>query len=145
MEQGKEEERVSRKMGAGCTFFITQAVYSVTASKNLLSSLYYSSQTTGQKLPPILLTLSPCGSQKTLEFLAWLGVSVPQWLHNELTHAGNILERSVDLAVANFQELFDFANEKGIALGCNVESVSLNKAEIDASVELVHRIAKVLK
>ena len=55
-----------------------------------------------------------------------------------------ILEKSVDLALAGFEELLGFAREKGFPLGCNVESVSLQKAEIDASVEMVHRVSKML-
>ncbi len=34
--------------------------------------------------------------------------------------------------------------EKGIPLGCNVESVSLRKTEIEASVEMVQRVAKIM-
>lgn len=142
--RGGEDERVLRKRERGCSFFISQAVYSVSASKNLLSDLYYRCEESGQKVPPFLVTLSPCGSKKTLEFMAWLGVSVPRWLENELLHAHDILEKSVDLTLSGFAELYEFAQEKGIPLGCNVESVSLNKAEIDASVEMVHRVARIM-
>jgi hypothetical protein len=142
--RGGEDGRVLRKVEHGCSFFISQAVYSVSASKNLLSDLYYRCEAQAQSVPPILVTLSPCGSLKTLEFMAWLGVSVPSWLSNELEHARDILERSVDLSVAAFEEIYDFAREKEMPLGCNIESVSLSKAEIDASVEMVHRVARVL-
>ena len=140
----QEHERVLRKIEHGCSFFVTQAAYSVSASKNVLSDLYYRAQDEGREIPPILITLSPCGSRKTLEFMAWLGVSVPRWLQNELIHAKDILQKSVDLSLAGFEELHAFAVEKGIPLGCNVESVSLAKAEIDASVEMVHRVRTIL-
>lgn len=142
--RGAEDERVLSKVDKGCRFFITQAVYSVTASKNLLSDLHYRCAAAGRPVPPLLVTLSPCGSKKTLEFMAWLGVSVPRWLQNELLHAHDILEKSIELCVQTFSELHDFAREKHISLGCNVESVSLSKAEIEASVELVGRIQKIL-
>lgn len=140
----QEHERVLRKIGHGCSFFVTQAAYSVTASKNVLSDLYYRAHETSEVIPPILVTLSPCGSQKTLDFMDWLGVSVPRWLQNELVHAKDILQKSVDLSLAGFEEIHAFATEKGIPLGCNVESVSLAKDEIDASVEMVHRARKIL-
>lgn len=143
--RGNEHERVRRKVANGCSFFITQAAYSVSASKGVLSDLHYQAQAQGGRVPPILLTLSPCGSQKTLEFMGWLGVSVPRWLRNELLHAQDILEKSVELSLAGFQELYEFAQEKGIEVGCNVESVSLAKAEIEASVEMVHRVAAIMK
>lgn len=143
--RGGEEQRVLHKLEQGCGFFISQAVYSVTASKNLLSDLHYRFRELGRPLPPLLVTLSPCGSKKTLEFMSWLGVSVPRWLQNELLNAQDILQKSVELSALAFAELHDFASEKGIPLGCNVESVSLQKAEIEASVELTWRIARLLQ
>ena len=142
--RGTEHERILQKVEQGCSFFITQAVYSVTASKNLLSDLHFRCTATGRRVPPMLVTLSPCGSKKTLNFMAWLGVSVPRWLQNELLHAHDILEKSIELSVQTFAELYAFAREKHIPLGCNVESVSLSKAEIEASVELVRRIKIIL-
>jgi hypothetical protein len=140
-----EDVRFFRKMDHGCSFFVTQAAYSVSASKNVLSDLYYRGQSEEREIPPILVTLSPCGSKKTLEFMRWLGVSVPRWLQNELLHAHDILEKSIDLSISGFQELYAFAQEKGMTLGCNVESVSLRRAEIDASVEMLHRVAKIME
>lgn len=137
---GNEDQRVVRKMERGCSFFITQAVYSVDASKDILSDLYFRCQREARAFPQVYVTLSPCGSVKTLEFLDWLGVAVPRWLRNELVASADILQKSIDLSVSAFAELDSFAQEKGITLGCNVESVSLRKAEIDASVELVHRV-----
>jgi hypothetical protein len=142
--KGVEDQRVLSKVDAGCSFFITQAVYDVTATKDLLSDLWFRCQTEERPLPPVLVTLSPCGSLKTLEFLDWLGVVVPRWVRNELQHASDILQASVDATMAAFAELHAFADAKGFQIGCNIESVALRKAEIDASVEMVHRVARVL-
>ena len=141
---GDEVERVLRKRDRGCSFFVSQTVYSVTATKNLLSDLYYRCQDEGAEMARVLVTISPCGSERTLAFLDWLGVSVPRWLRNELTHAKDILERSVDLSLENLEDLVAFARDKGFTIGCNVESVSLARAEIEASVEMVHRAARIL-
>jgi 5,10-methylenetetrahydrofolate reductase len=139
-----EHERALQKMDAGCRYFISQAVYSVAASKNLLSDLYYLCQEKERPMPPILVTLSPCGSPRTLEFMRWLGISVPRWLENDLRHAKDILQTSIDVCTDVLEDLHDFARARGIPLGCNVESVSLSKVEIDASVELVARAARCL-
>lgn len=139
-----EHLRVLQKIARGCRFFITQAVFSVPASKDILSDLYYRCESLEVAVPPVLLTLSPCGSAKTLEFMRWLGISVPRWIENELVHAHDILDRSVQLSLNGFAELYDFARDKGINLGCNVESVSLRKSEIDASVEMIHRVAEIM-
>jgi hypothetical protein len=138
--KGDEHERMLGKRELGCEFFITQAVFSVVASKDLLSDLHYACQAREIPTPPVLLTLSPCGSLETLAFMRWLGIHVPRWLDNELRHTDDVLERSIDLIVNVFSELLSFARDKGIGLGCNVESVSLARAEIDASVELVARV-----
>ncbi|MBV1859624.1 MAG: hypothetical protein KUG77_14520 [Nannocystaceae bacterium] len=139
--RGEEDARIAFKQHAGCSFFVSQAVYDVTATKDLLSDLWFRSVRDHKPMPAVLVTLSPCGSLKTLEFLDWLGVVVPRWVQNELREAGDILRTSVDTALAAFEELHAFAESKGFRLGCNVESVALRKAEIDASVEMVHRVA----
>lgn len=140
-----EHERALKKMELGCRFFISQAVYSVAASKNLLSDFYYRCLADERPMPPVLVTLSPCGSLKTLEFMRWLGVSVPRWLENDLRHARDILQTSIELCADIFEDLHDFARTHAIPLGCNVESVSLAKVEIEASVELVQRVARSLE
>jgi len=140
----REDERVFKKLDLGCSFFVTQAVYSVVASKNVLSDLYYNALEQARPVPPILVTLSPCGSKKTLQFMRWLGVAVPRWLENELDHASDILETSLDVCTTILQDLLEFCAPKGIPLGCNVESVSIRKEEIEASVELVQRVRQLM-
>jgi hypothetical protein len=139
-----EHERALQKMDAGCRYFISQGVYSVVASKNLLSDLYYLCQSNERPMPPILVTLSPCGSTKTLEFMSWLGISVPRWLENDLRRSKDILQTSIKVCADVLEDLHDFAQSHGIPLGCNVESVSLSKVEIEASVELVKLAARCL-
>ncbi|MCR6640501.1 MAG: hypothetical protein NVV82_16255 [Sporocytophaga sp.] len=91
---------------------------------------------------PIIFTLTLCGSPKTLEFLKWLGVSVPKWVENELLNSKNILEKSFDVSYQIYKELHEFAMDKNIPVGFNIESVSINKEEIEASVELFEKVKK---
>ena len=142
--KGDEHIRVFNKIKQGCSFFVTQGVYDVNASKNFLSDYYYYGLEHGIPLAPILFTLTPCGSAKTLEFMKWLGISIPRWLENELTHSDDILEKSVDYSEQSWLELKAFADEKGIPVGCNIESVAIRKVEIDASIELIQRISRSL-
>lgn len=139
-----EHERVLRKVAQGCAFFVTQAVYSSTDTKDVLSDLHVRCAELGQPVPPVLVTLTPCGSERTLMFLRWLGVEVPRWLENELLHAQDTLATSVDLCTSIFLDLWTYASDRGIPLGCNVESVSLNRAEIEASVDLLERVAAIV-
>jgi len=72
--------------------------------------------------------------------MKWLGISIPRWLENELIHTHDILQKSVDFSEQSWLELKDFADEKNIPIGCNVESVAIRKVEVDASIELLRRI-----
>ena len=139
----KEDEhlRMLAKQDQGCRFFITQSVYDAGSTKSLLSDYALSLHTSGRSPAPILLTFSPCGSVRTLEFMKWLGISFPRWLENELRHSADTLERSVDLCERVFVDVQDYAREKQLPLGINVESVSIRKSEIDASVELYARLS----
>ncbi|KXF80455.1 methylenetetrahydrofolate reductase [Enterovibrio coralii] len=138
--KGDEHLRVFRKIEAGCSFFVSQGVYDVHASKDFLSDYYYYGKKHGIPLVPIIFTLTPCGSQKTLQFMKWLGINIPRWLENDLIHSDDILQQSVDYSEQSWRELKEFADEKGIPIGCNIESVAVRKVEVDASIELLNRI-----
>ncbi|MDH5301032.1 MAG: methylenetetrahydrofolate reductase [Gammaproteobacteria bacterium] len=140
--KGDEHQRVFGKIQQGCSFFVTQGVYDVNATKNFLSDYYYFGRDHGIPLVPMILTLTPCGSEKTLQFMKWLGISIPRWLENDLRYSEDILQKSVDVCVQTWQELQAFAAEKNIPLGVNVESVAVRKVEVDASIELLQRIRR---
>ena len=142
LSKGDEHLRVFNKIAQGCSFFISQGVYDVNASKNFLSDYYYYGRENNIPLAPIIFTLTPCGSLKTLQFMKWLGISIPLWLENELIHSEDILQKSVDFSEQCFRELQTFAAEKDIPIGCNVESVAVRKVEVEASIELLQRVTQ---
>jgi hypothetical protein len=135
-----EHERILAKTESGCRFFVTQAVYDVTSTKSLLSDYAISVRERGSSPLPIILTFSPCGSEKTLAFMKWLGIAFPRWLENDLRFAPDPLATSLALCERIFAEAWDYAADKGIPLGVNVESVSIRRAEIEASLELVRSL-----
>jgi len=137
---GDEHLRLLRKQDAGCAFFVTQVVYDVNAAKNLVSDYRYECLARGVAPAPMVFTFSVCGSTKTLEFLRWLGVDVPRWIENELLHATDTLEASFEHASAAARELIGYCRRLGVPFGLNVESVSIRRAEIEASVELAARL-----
>lgn len=139
-----EHLRVLSKIENGCNYFISQAVFNLEASKSFLSDYYYYCKENDLEMVPVLFTLTPCGSAKTLEFMKWLGISIPKWLENELLHSGDILEASIKEIIKIFAELVAFAGKKGIPIGCNIESVSTRKVEIEASIKLFEEIKKIL-
>lgn len=140
-----EHERVIAKMDQGCRFFVTQAVYDVTSTKSLISDLAIRLERDGREPVPVIVTFSPCGSEKTLDFMQWLGIAFPRWLENDLRRSRDILEKSVALGIRIGEELVEYAREHRIPLGINVESVSVRKTEIDASVALFRALAARVK
>jgi hypothetical protein len=145
MKYDDEHLRIAGKINQGCQFFVSQATYNVEATKNLLSDYYYYCKANEAEMVPILINLAPCGSQKTIEFMKWLGISIPKWLENDLLNSNDILDKSVSVSRDIFEELLDFAMEKGIPLGCSVESVSTRKVEIDASIQLLKEIQSIFR
>lgn len=137
-----EHARILAKSEQGCRFFVTQAVYDVTATKSLLSDYALALRERGETPVPIILTFSPCGSEKTLGFMKWLGIHFPRWLENDLRAAPDPLATSLALCERIFIDVWDYARDKGIPLGLNVESVSIRKAEIEASGELLRRLRR---
>lgn len=140
--KGDEHLRVFNKIAQGCRFFVSQGVYDVNASKNLLSEYYYYGLKQNIPLVPIIFTLTPCGSAKTLHFMKWLGISIPKWLENELINSADTVGESIDFCEQNWLELKRFADRKNIPIGCNVESVAIRRVEVDAAIELVRRVSR---
>jgi hypothetical protein len=140
-----EHLRLIAKQQAGCRFFVTQVVYDLNAAKNLVSDYRYECESRGLAPVPIVFTFSVCGSMKTLEFLRWLGVDVPRWIENDLRHATNPLAASLEQAVATAVELVDFCRRLEVPFGVNVESVSIRREEIEASVDLAARLSAHLR
>lgn len=144
-KKNDEHLRIFNKAAKGCSFFVSQCVYSLNDTKNLLSDYYYTAIDNDKELSPIIFTLAPCGSLKTLQFMEWLGIEVPKWLYNDLKHSKDILASSVETCKHIATEIMEFALRKKMPIGFNIESVSIKKEEIDASSELLRDIIKLSK
>jgi hypothetical protein len=140
-----EHLRLIEKQKAGCRFFVTQVVYDLNAAKNLVSDYRYECETLGLAPVPIVFTFSVCGSMKTLEFLRWLGVDVPRWIENDLRHAVDPLAVSLEQAAVTAVELIEYCRRLDVPFGLNVESVSIRREEIEASVALAARLVACLR
>ncbi|MEU4037890.1 methylenetetrahydrofolate reductase [Streptomyces collinus] len=143
-ERPEEHLRLVAKQVAGCAYFISQVIYSADAAKSMVSDYYYACRERDLEPRPVLFTLSVCGSVKTLAFLQWLGVDVPRWLENSLRHADDPLAESYQHCLANARDLIAFCRKLGMPFGFLVESVSIRKVEIDASVALAHELSRLL-
>ena len=145
MVKHDEHMRVFSKTDNSCEYFITQCVYNVHAAKTFLTDYVKFAKENNKDIVPIIFTLTPCGSAKTLDFMKWLGINIPNYLEEDLKQSGDILHDSVKLSRDIFEELYKFGKRHGVPVGCNVESVAIRKSEIEASIELLHEIQDIIK
>lgn len=138
---GDEDKRVGFKMSKGCSFFVSQAVYDLEASKKFLYDYKEYCVTNDIEMVPIIFTLTPCGSEKTLKFIKWLGISVPDWMEDMLMSSAEMLNKSIELTTLIYKELTKVAKTEGIPIGANIESVSIRKEEIEGSIRLANDIS----
>ncbi len=139
-----EAARLLAKGIEGCGYFISQTVYHADASVRLLSDYARDCRGAGVMPRRIVLTFSPVGREKTMQFLQWLGVRIPEATAREILKNSNPLKKSIEICRDNLRRILDQPYAREIPLGINVESVSINKDEIDASVDLVHALHEVL-
>jgi hypothetical protein len=142
---GDEHLRMLAKQERGCTFFISQVIYDLNETKNLVSDYFYECSERGVPPRPVIFTVALCGSGKTLDFLRWLGVDVPRWLANTLRHSDDPLADSYRECLAIARDLHAFCERAGIPHGFHVESVSIRKAEIEAATRLAADLGSLLR
>jgi hypothetical protein len=90
----------------------------------------------------IVLSFAPAGREKTLQFLRWLGVRVPEDTARSILGAAQPLARSIAICRDNLRRILEQPYAREVPLGVSVESVAINKDEIDASVDLFHVLAE---
>jgi 5,10-methylenetetrahydrofolate reductase len=140
-----ESMRILYKTRNGCRFFISQAIYDATTTIQLLSDYYQLCLREG--IPPtrIILTFIPCGRAKTLEFMRWLGVAIAPQAMQAILEAPVPITKSIEICCENLAAILDQEYAQHLPLGINVESVSINREEIDASIDLFHSLQNVLQ
>ena len=136
-----EHERLIEKTAQGCQFFISQAVYDAQATIELITSYARTCKAQGITPQRIILTFTPCGGEKTLDFMQWLGISVPEATKWRMLDADNTLSESVRICRENLDLIIKSCAHLDVPLGLNIESLTNRKEEIDASINL-YRLLK---
>jgi len=135
-KKGDEHLRLLKKSESGCEFFISQAVYNHQATADLISRYARTCKEKGETPKRIILTFTPCGSAKTLEFMEWLGISVPDATKHRILDAQAPLDESIKICRNALEQIIETALPLGVPLGLNIESLTNRKEEIDASIQL---------
>jgi hypothetical protein len=139
-----EDVRMLDKIDSGVSYFISQCIFNVEFTKRVLEDLLVACQKKEQPVPTIIFTLTICGSVKTLHFMEWLGIHIPDDIKEELKICNNAAVRSVELATSIAKDLIGFCKDRSIPFGFNIESVATRKEEVDASLTLLNTIAGLL-
>lgn len=144
-KKGDEHLRMFNKMQQGCNFFVSQCIYNINETKNVMSDYHYHALSNDTKPAPVIFTLTPCGSLKTLQFMEWLGIEVPKWVYNDLKYSKDILQSSINTATNIAGEIMNYASSKNLPVGFNIESVSNKKDEINAAHEILENVLQLVK
>lgn len=140
-----EDVRILDKMSCGVSYFISQCIFNIDYAKQVIEDLVLSCKGKDIIPPTIIFTITACGSAKTLHFMEWLGIHVPDELKEDLKKSDDILEKSVKICLDIASELTTFCMERSIPFGFNIESVAIRKAEIEASINIADGIGQMLK
>jgi 5,10-methylenetetrahydrofolate reductase len=140
-----EDVRIIDKVNCGVSYFISQCIFNVEYTKRILDDLIIACENKKQALPTIIFTLTICGSVKTLHFMEWLGIHVPEDIKEELKVCSSPVSRSLEIAITIAKDLIQHCKERSIPFGFNVESVAIRKEEVDASLDLLSTISELLK
>lgn len=140
-----EDSRILDKMNCGVSYFISQCVFNIDYARQVIDDLALRCDKQQVTPPTIIFTLTACGSEKTLHFMEWLGIHVPEALKEELKASADMLEKSVQLCLDIASNLTTFCMERSIPFGFNIESVAIRKAEIEASIYITTKVGAMLR
>ncbi|HCN82191.1 MAG TPA: hypothetical protein DIT07_01035 [Sphingobacteriaceae bacterium] len=139
-----EDVRILDKISCGVSYFISQCIFNVEYAMQVIEDLSRSCKRDNIKFPTLIFTLTACGSVKTLHFMEWLGIHVPDELKEDLRNSENILDKSVGICLDIAEKLTTFCIERSIPFGFNIESVAIRKEEIEASIYMVNKVSEML-
>lgn len=139
-----EDQRILKKQQGGVSFFISQCIFNLNYAKKMVEDLCHTCAGQQRTPPTLIFTLTVCGSVKTLRFMEWLGIHIPDQLKESLLASENMLADSLKVCLDTAAALIEFCTEKQIPFGFNIESLAIRKDEINASIDLVTKIGKML-
>jgi len=132
-KKGNEDMNMLRKSNKGAKWFITQGIFDSTAVVKMLHD--YGDRCREQGVAPkkVLLTFAPCGRPKTMTFIKWLGMNVPEDVYERIMGAEEPVQESVAVAEELLKYILEHTHNSGVPIGLSVESLSIFKEEIDAA------------
>ena len=132
-KKGNEHQNMIKKNESGAKWFITQGIFDGNAIVKLLHD--YGEACRKQYIQPskVILTFAPCGREKTMTFIKWLGMNVPQNVIDRILNSESPVKESIKIANELLIEILEKSSGCGVPLGLSVESLSIFKDEIDGA------------
>ena len=140
-----EQVRILDKVNSGVTYFVSQCVFNVEYAKKVLDDLVIACRERNAEIPVMIFTLTICGSLKTLQFMEWLGIYIPDDIRDRICGSSTPVKCSVDIATKIASDLIDHCMKLEVPFGFNIESVATRKEEVDASLQLLNTVNGLLR
>lgn len=143
-KKNNEHINMFNKASYGAQWFITQGIFSAPPLIRLLTDYAVLCRSNGVTPKKVVLTFAPCGRAKTMTFIKWLGMHVPEEVETHILTAANPCKASCDILCVILKEILEGIKGAGVPIGINVESLSIFKEEIDGAHELFQRLQAIL-
>uniref|UniRef100_A0A7S0RVB9 Methylenetetrahydrofolate reductase (NAD(P)H) n=1 Tax=Pyramimonas obovata TaxID=1411642 RepID=A0A7S0RVB9_9CHLO len=144
MKKKNEHTTLAAKVKMGAQWFITQAIYNPEPTIEVINEYGALCKKEGVEPKKLILTFAPCGRPKTMTFMHWLGVSVPEETEKAILEAPVPVEASVNLLCDMLTKIMKDTASAGVPLGISIEHVSIFKEEVKASFDLFNRTQAIL-
>jgi hypothetical protein len=136
MTKGDEHLNMMRKIEFGAEWFVTQGIFSAAPVSKLLNEYGDICRQKGITPKKVILTFAPCGREKTMHFIKWLGIIVPEHKERRILDAEVPVRESITLLREILLNILQQTGNSGVPIGINVESLSIFKDEIDGAHDL---------
>tara|TARA_B110001452_G_C15192120_1_gene413904 strand:+ start:63 stop:1328 length:1266 start_codon:yes stop_codon:yes gene_type:complete len=149
LKKRSEHLNMLRKQEMGAAWFISQAVYDADATVSMLQDYGDICRQRGIKPLKVMLTFAPAGRPKTMQFVRWLGIAVPEQVEQRIAKAAEVskeaaVAESIEVCCEALSSILARSVSSGVPLGINVESVSGFREEIDGVFELFRRLQQLI-
>lgn len=140
MSKGNEDQNMLRKTFLGAQWFITQGIFASGPIISLLNKYGELCREQGVVPKKVIMTFAPCGREKTMTFIKWLGMFVPADVEKRILNAENPVNESIVLLCEILTDILGKTAGSGVPLGINVESLSIFREEINGAHDLFQRL-----
>ena len=139
----EEAQRMLEKSRHGIEFFTSQVLYESADVKRMLRQYQDLCDLKGTAPRRILLSFAPVSSQRNIEFLKWLGVTIPPDTEARLLESPDeMTDRSTEIAGGIMGEILQHISEEGlrVPIGLNVEHIM--STNFQASITMLQALAR---